>query len=321
MLRMIDELTNGTKTKLNETGTRLVFTPGFIIGGDLTVDCGTGAPLGYFLEVLVCLAAFSKKKFNVTLQGVTHGHGHPNVDTIKQVTLSYCKKLGLHSAELTITKRGYPPLGGGEVLFSCNTLKVVKPFQWLDQGKIKRIRGVASCSRMSPATNPRVIDKSRGILNSFLPDVYIYNEHLKGEKSGKSPGHSLTLYTESTTEVVLCVDNTASQQTLPEQLATDTVHQLLDAVHCGGCVDGGHQFLVLLFMALTEKNVSSVRFGPLTPYSISFLKNIKLFFGVVFKIKVDNIDTDETGNKKGLGSTLILSCLGVGFTNMNRSIL
>lgn len=86
-------------------------------------------------------------------------------------------------------------------------------------------------------------------------------------------------------------------------------------------MDGGHQFLVLLFMALTEKNVSSVRFGPLTPYSISFLKNIKLFFGVVFKIKVDNIDTDETGNKKGLGSTLILSCLGVGFTNMNRSIL
>ena len=31
------------------------------------------------MEVLVCLAAFSKKKFNITLRGVTHGHGHPNV--------------------------------------------------------------------------------------------------------------------------------------------------------------------------------------------------------------------------------------------------
>lgn len=33
LLKLIDELTNGTKTKLNETGTRLVFSPGFIIGG------------------------------------------------------------------------------------------------------------------------------------------------------------------------------------------------------------------------------------------------------------------------------------------------
>ena len=33
LLKLIDELTNGTKTKLNETGTRLVFNPGFIIGG------------------------------------------------------------------------------------------------------------------------------------------------------------------------------------------------------------------------------------------------------------------------------------------------
>jgi len=38
---------------------------------------------------------------------------------------------------------------------------------------------------MSPATNPRVIDKARGVLNDFIPDVYIYNEHLKGAQSGK----------------------------------------------------------------------------------------------------------------------------------------
>ena len=33
LLKLIDELTNGTRTKLNETGTRLVLNPGFIIGG------------------------------------------------------------------------------------------------------------------------------------------------------------------------------------------------------------------------------------------------------------------------------------------------
>ena len=39
LLKLVDELTNGTKTKLNETGTRLVFSPGFIIGGTFTVQC------------------------------------------------------------------------------------------------------------------------------------------------------------------------------------------------------------------------------------------------------------------------------------------
>ena len=51
--------------------------------------------------------------------------------------MGYCKKLGLHGAELTVNKRGYPPNGGGEVLFESNILKTVKPLQWLDPGKVQ----------------------------------------------------------------------------------------------------------------------------------------------------------------------------------------
>ena len=79
LLKLIDEITNGTKTKLNETGTRLVFHPGFITGGEVVFDCGTERSLGYFMEVMTCLAAFSKQKFNLTLKGVTHGDSDPNV--------------------------------------------------------------------------------------------------------------------------------------------------------------------------------------------------------------------------------------------------
>ena len=50
-----------------------------------------------------------------------------------------------------------------------------------------------------------------------------------------------------------------------------------DVIYSGGCVDSLHQYLVLLFMALTQNNISSVRLGPLTPYTISFLRNLKLF--------------------------------------------
>lgn len=42
-----------------------------------------------------------------------------------------------------IRKRGSPPLGGGEVLFLCPIVKQVKTLNFVEPGKIKRIRGIA----------------------------------------------------------------------------------------------------------------------------------------------------------------------------------
>ena len=47
LLKLIDEITNGTKTKLNETGTRLVFSPGFIIGGSISLNFWLGMNRNY----------------------------------------------------------------------------------------------------------------------------------------------------------------------------------------------------------------------------------------------------------------------------------
>ena len=42
-----------------------------------------------------------------------------------------------------IKKRGSPPLGGGEVLFVCPVVKQVKTLNFVEPGKVKRIRGIA----------------------------------------------------------------------------------------------------------------------------------------------------------------------------------
>jgi RNA 3'-terminal phosphate cyclase-like protein len=84
-----------------------------------------------------------------------------------------------------IAKRGAPPLGGGEVVFRCPNVKQMPPIDWTDMGKIKRIRGIVYSTRMSPQTANRVVESARGLLNHFIPDVYIYTDHYKGEESGK----------------------------------------------------------------------------------------------------------------------------------------
>ena len=101
-----------------------------------------------------------------------------------------------------IKKRGSPPLGGGEVLFLCPIVKQVKTLNFVEIGKIKRIRGIAyaislptiltplnfSCRhavRVSPQFSNRMIEAARSVLNRYIPDIYLYSDVYKGEESGK----------------------------------------------------------------------------------------------------------------------------------------
>lgn len=71
------------------------------------------------------------------------------------------------------------------MVFKCPNVKQLTPIDWTSAGKIKRIRGIVYSTRMSPQTANRVVDSARGLLNHFIPDVYIYTDHYKGAESGK----------------------------------------------------------------------------------------------------------------------------------------
>jgi len=118
--------------------------------------------------------------------------------------------------EIKVNKRGSAPLGGGEVFFSMPNPKklracvslgkfffIFRPIKTFpDVGKIKRIRGTAYSTRVSPQTPGRMVEAARSILNGFLPDVYIFSEAAKGAGSGKSQGYGCCLVAESTNENV-----------------------------------------------------------------------------------------------------------------------
>jgi hypothetical protein len=69
-------------------------------------------------------------------------------------------------------------------------IKALSPLNFLDEGRIKRVRGIAYTTKISPQIANRLVDGARGILNSLLPDVYIYTDHFKGKDSGLSVGCS-----------------------------------------------------------------------------------------------------------------------------------
>eukprot|EP00249_Psilotum_nudum_P009368 c21885_g1_i1 orf=67-1179(+) len=319
-LRLMEKVSNGCIVEINETGTKLKYKPGVIVGGrGLVHDCGTGRSIGYFLEPLIVLGLFGKSPLFITLKGITNDSKDPSVDTFRVTTLPMLKRFGVsvEDLELKIVTRGAPPLGGGEVHLKIpivpNSLTAVT---WVDEGLVKRIRGVAYSTRVSPQMSNRMVDAARGVLNHLLPDVYIFTDHYTGQGSGNSPGYGISLVAETTTGCLISSECAANHsldecQTaiLPEDIGAEASKLLLEEIKQGGVVDSSHQGLLFLLCALCPQDVSKIRIGKLSPYAIRTLRHIKEILGVQFSIKPDQ----TTG-------TVILTCVGSGYKNISRKV-
>jgi RNA 3'-terminal phosphate cyclase-like protein len=225
----------------------------------------------------------------------------------------------------------------GKVLLTCPRMKQLQSIDYVDPGMIKRIRGNAiSCKIVSSSMAARVAYSAKGVFHKLLPDVWIHTDvHTpKRNNCGNSPGMMLVVSTESTTGVILtaecCLNHTTTstrttstststlkqqQQTqqrgmieLPEDLGKRGACMLLEEVRRGGCIDTSCQSLAFLYMALTPEDVSRIRIGTLSQYSIETLRLIKVAFDVEFKV------TPDMESK-----TVLLSCLGTGYRNMAKA--
>lgn len=63
-----------------------------------------------------------------------------------------------------------------------------------------------------------MVDACRQELNKFIPDVYIYTDHYKGNESGLSPGYGLSLVAETTEGCLFSAERMAEKATMPEEL-------------------------------------------------------------------------------------------------------
>ncbi|KAL3629313.1 hypothetical protein CASFOL_026535 [Castilleja foliolosa] len=308
--------------------TKLMYRPGTVIGGrHLVHDCGTSRSIGYFLEPLIVLSLFGKKPLSIRLQGVTNDSKDPSVDTFRSTTLPMLKQFGVPSEglDLKIESRGVPPHGGGEVILSVPILQEsLKSITWIDEGMVKRIRGVSFSTKVSMQFENTMIHAARGVFNHLLPDVHIFTDHKAGQQAGNSPGFGISLFAETTPGCFISADTAVSyaraedecdledekkELTPPGDVGEKIASALLAEIEQGGVVDSTHQGLLFILCALCPQDVSKVRVGKLSPYGIEVLSHIRDFLGVKFVIKPDPST-----------ETIILKCVGCGLKNLSRKV-
>ncbi|KXJ69402.1 hypothetical protein RP20_CCG027265 [Aedes albopictus] len=333
LLKLLDKVTNGTRVKVDRTGCSFSYQPGLLQGGAFQHDCCTERGIGYYLDVLVALGPFCKLPLDVTLTGVTNSAESPSVDHIKASAFAVLKRFLLvdEGLELTIRKRGIMPGGGGEVHFKCPVRKTLKAIQCMKQTMVKRIRGMAYCCKVSPAMANRAVESAKGVMLNFLPDVYINTDQHKGKRSGNSPGYGVNLVAETTDGSKFSAEATSKtledggNPSIPEDVGKEAAMKLLDEIYRGGCVDSAFQWLVALYMALGQKDVSKFLIGPLSQYSIYFLQHLREFFGITFKLENasgEEGDEDEMDDDEMAGSNkVMMTCVGIGYSNYSKKVI
>ncbi|XP_055606727.1 probable RNA 3'-terminal phosphate cyclase-like protein [Uranotaenia lowii] len=333
LLKLLDKITNGTRVRVDRSGCSFSYQPGLLNGGSFQHDCCNERGIGYYLDVLLALGPFCKTPLDVTLTGVTNSKESPSVDHIKASGFAALKRFLLvdEGLELTIRKRGIMPGGGGEVTFKCPVRKTLKAIQCVKQTMVKRIRGTAYCCKVSPAMANRAVESAKGTMLNFLPDVYINTDQHKGKRSGNSPGYGVNLVAETTDGSRFCaeaISKTAEEggnPSIPEDVGREAAMKLLDEIYRGGCVDSSFQWMVALFMALGQKDVSKFLIGPLSQYSIHFLQHLREFFGITFKLENASGEQDEEGSdldEEMSGSNkVMLTCVGIGYSNYSKKLM
>ncbi|KAI8814937.1 RNA 3'-terminal phosphate cyclase/enolpyruvate transferase [Cladochytrium replicatum] len=317
LLRLLEKLTNGSVIEISYTGTSVLYRPGVIQGGRIMHAGPISRSVGYFLEAVIALAPFAKTPVSLTITGVTNDNTDVSVDTLRTVVLPQLKRFGIESGlELQITKRGAPPYGGGEVTFKCPIVRTLQTVNISEAGRIKRIRGIAYATRISPQMANRVVESARSLLTRYIPDVYIYTDVYKGAESGLSPGYALTLVAETDNGNLISAECayqprkfSANDYGFPtaEDLGVRGARLLLHEIRKGGCVDTNTLWLPLLFIALGPQDVGKVRLGGLSPFTVHLLRDLKTFLGVTFKVEAD-VET----------KTVLLTTVGVGFVNVSK---
>lgn len=316
-LRLLEAVTNGSHIEISYTGTSVIFKPGIIIGGQYTHNCTGEKPIGYFLEPMVFLAPFSKRKFSLVFRGLTSSDKTKDcgVEAIKWGLIPVMEKFGVREVELHVLKRGAPPLGGGEVHFLCNSL-IAQPLTLhaLDVPKMSAIRGVAYCTRVSPSVVNRIIESARNVLRPTGIEVNITADVWRGENSGKSPGFGVTLVAELKKGWRVFSEGTGSAGSLPEDLGEKVAYELLEELTMSTSLGRNQLKLALAYMAIGKEDIGRLKLhkDQIDELLVWFLRDLKNVFGTDAYLK--------DGSDEGENNYMTISIKGNGFTSASKKI-
>ena len=299
----------GAKADGAEVGSlELLFIPGKITAKNTTIDIGTAGSVTLLLQAVLLPCMFADKSHTLTLIGGTDVPFSTPIDYFAHVVLPQFARVC--DFDLKIIRRGYYPLGGGEVRltikprFSKNKLGTLEnlrlalahnSFHLIQLGTLFSIKGLSHAS--NSLVDLRVAERQSGAagqaLSSLGVPVHIVNEYHKTPATGSG----ITLYAiygnggEVSIENPIRIGaNMLSEREMPaEDVGTTAAKRLIAEIKTHAPVDSHLADNLVPLIALIRNCMISV--SSVTPHTKTNMWVVEQFLGPTFKEEEKIIST------------------------------
>ena len=158
-IKALKEMCNAETNAVELGSTELWFKPGKVKRGIYHLDIGTAGSISLLLQALILPGMFAGGKITLHIKGGTCGKWQASVDYMEHVLFPQLQRF-VEKTELKVQKRGYYPVGGGEIAveitprlhdtsptFFSELQQKTAIIKMLEQGTLEQIRGVVNVSR------------------------------------------------------------------------------------------------------------------------------------------------------------------------------
>jgi RNA 3'-phosphate cyclase len=127
----------------------IMFRPGQLHGGEVTVEIGTAGSITLVMQALLPVMIAAGAPASACVTGGTDVRGAPALDYFREVLLRHVARMGV-VAGLRIDRRGYYPRGGGQVrvILSGQRRQALHPLRLDSPGALRRIGGTAHVANL-----------------------------------------------------------------------------------------------------------------------------------------------------------------------------
>lgn len=164
----------------------LVFSPGPVRGGDLSLDVGTAGSTLLVLQTVLPALLFAGRKSVVAIRGGTHVPFSPSFHHAASVLLPMLRRIGI-DVSLAIRSYGFYPKGGGEIRAEILPAKEIRPVRIPERGRVIAVKGLSGAGNLPMSIAVRQRDAAVDVLrermeNESVPvDIEVFSVPTPGQ--------------------------------------------------------------------------------------------------------------------------------------------
>jgi RNA 3'-terminal phosphate cyclase (ATP) len=273
---------NGSTEGADINSERLFFKPGKVKPGKYSFNVAehkrsAGSATLVFQTILLPLL-FAGKESQVTIQGGTHVPWSPPASYIRQVFLPVLGRVGSQTF-FKIRKWGWYPEGGGEIHCRVKPLSRLKPYQFAQRGRLKRIQGISTGSNIGNNVAERQAKAAHKALRELKLRADIKVRNVSG------PGKGTVVFLWAEFDNVRAGFSTLGEKGIPaEKIAMMTVEELSNFLGKKVCLDHYLADQLVPYVALTGERVE-MNVSRTTSHLLTNLWVVKKFLPIDYELR------------------------------------